>query len=169
MVFCVLLWATGNKTMDQKVFFRGVNHITVDTKGRMAIPSKYRQDLQDICHGALIVTAERDGALLIYPKPQWLKVEQRLHELPALDRDARKIQRLMIGHATECEVDANGRILLSAPLREHAAIQKLCLLLGQGNRFELWDQHRWSKYKESKIQEEINNEEVGEVLKTVNL
>ena len=155
--------------MEQEVFFRGVNHVTVDDKGRMAIPSKYRQDLDTICHGALIVTAERDGALLIYPKPQWLKVEQRLHALPAFDKQVRFIQRLMLGYASECEIDANGRILLSAPLREFAKIQKLCLLFGQGDRFELWDQHQWTQHRELRIQEEIDNKEVDEVLRNVNL
>ena len=126
-------------------FFRGASNVKVDDKGRVGIPSRYRDALSSICNGALVLTADLNGCILIYPKYEWSVVEKKLLELPSLNRQSRFLQRLMIGHASECDVDGQGRILLPTPLRKHAGIEKSSLLIGQGRKFELWSQKRWNK------------------------
>ena len=145
--------------------FGGVNNVTVDTKGRVGIPSKYRQELHELCNSNLVVTANIVGdiSILIYPKLYWVAVEEQLQKFSSTDREG-YIQRMMLSHATECEPDNNGRILLPPPLRKDMKIKKSCVLLGLGNRFELWDQKIWDNYREQKRQE-IHTEGADSVLK----
>ena len=132
---------------------RGVNNVTVDTKGRVGIPSRYRQDLQELCQGILVVTANiGNRSILIYPKISWVSVEEQLQKLSSTDIKG-YMRRMMLSHATECEPDSNGRILLPPPLRQDMKIKKSCVLLGLGNRFELWDQKIWDEYRERKMKE----------------
>ncbi|MDZ7749351.1 MAG: division/cell wall cluster transcriptional repressor MraZ [Halofilum sp. (in: g-proteobacteria)] len=120
--------------------FRGVTNLSLDAKGRMAVPARYRERLQAESDGRVVVTVDRDGCLLIYPMREWEAIERELVQLPSLNRQARRLQRLLIGHATECEFDAQGRILVPGPLREFAGIDRRVVLIGQGNKFELWDE-----------------------------
>lgn len=124
--------------------FRGVNALNLDTKGRMAMPSRYRDRLHEQCDGQLIVTVDRDRCLLVYPQSEWEVIERKLATLPNLDVQTRRLQRLLIGYATECAMDGNGRILLPPPLREFAALDKRVVLIGQGNKFELWNEQTWN-------------------------
>ena len=111
----------------------------------MAMPTKYRDRLQDLCGGQLVITVDRDDrCLLVYPLPEWEEIERKLAKLPSLNKQARRLQRLLIGHATECELDSAGRILLPPKLREYAGLDKQVMLLGQVNKFELWDEQAWS-------------------------
>lgn len=151
----------------KNIFFRGASNVTIDDKGRMGIPSRYRDVLDLSCKGALILTADVSGCVLIYPHPEWSSVEQQLLNLPSLNKQSRFLQRLMVGHATECEIDSQGRILLPTPLRVHAKLKKQSLLIGQGRKFELWDQTQWKKECDFRIDEENNNKEMSEVLKSV--
>jgi len=123
---------------------RGATKVTLDAKGRLAIPTRYRDRIAQRCDGQLVVTVDKDYCLLLYPLPDWEDIERKLMRLPSLDKRARRLQRLMVGHATEVEVDGHGRILLSRELREFAGLDKQAVLLGQGNRFELWDEERWN-------------------------
>lgn len=123
---------------------RGVTNINLDAKGRLAIPTRYRQQLAESCDGQLVVTVDRDHCLLIYPLHEWEEIERKLVKLPSLNVEARKLQRLLIGHATETELDSSGRVLLPAPLRTFAHMDKKVVLIGQGNKFELWDEERWN-------------------------
>ncbi|HEC30090.1 MAG TPA: transcriptional regulator MraZ [Gammaproteobacteria bacterium] len=125
--------------------FRGVNIISLDAKGRFAMPTRYREQLDESCSGKLIVTVDRDHCLLIYPFPEWEEIERKLVKLPSFNRQARGMQRLLIGHATELDMDANGRMLLTPPLRKFAALEKRAVLIGQGNKFELWDEQTWNQ------------------------
>lgn len=129
--------------------FRGVNALNLDAKGRLAIPSRYRDRLRGCCDGQLIVTVDPDRCLLLYPLPDWEAIEHRLAALPNLNAQTRRLQRLLIGHATECEMDGNGRILLPQPLREFAMLEKRVVMIGQGSKFELWDEGRWSENREA--------------------
>ena len=104
--------------------FRGVNTVNLDSKGRLAIPTRYREQLVRLCEGQMVVTVDRDGCLLLYPLPEWEEIERKLARLSSFQKQTRRLQRLLIGHATECEMDANGRILLSQPLREFAGLEK---------------------------------------------
>ncbi|WP_455211357.1 division/cell wall cluster transcriptional repressor MraZ [Kaarinaea lacus] len=122
---------------------RGLNELTLDAKGRLAIPTRYRQELTDSCGGQLVVTVDRDHCLLVYPFPEWEIVEKKIVKLPALNSRVRQLQRLLVGHATEVEMDGSGRVLVPPPLRDYAALDKKVVLLGQGNKFELWDAQRW--------------------------
>jgi MraZ protein len=94
----------------------------------------------------LIATVDRaDRCLLIYPLPEWEEIELKLRRLPTLNPLARRLQRLMIGHATDLDLDGSGRILLPPSLREYAGLSRAAMLIGQGNRFELWDETQWNQ------------------------
>jgi MraZ protein len=124
--------------------FRGATKVTLDAKGRMVIPTRYRAALNQSAQGKLIVTVDRDQCLLLYPLPEWEVIERKLMALPSLNAQARKLQRLMVGHATDVELDGHGRVLVPPELREFAALGQHGMLIGQGNRFELWDETRWN-------------------------
>ena len=128
--------------------FRGINNIAVDAKGRMAMPARYRERLLEGCGGRLVVTVDRDHCLLVYPLPEWEVIESKLIELPSLNKQARLLQRLLIGHATELEMDAQGRILLPAVLRDFAGLKKKAVLSGQGKKLEIWDEDTWGENQE---------------------
>jgi len=129
--------------------FRGVNTLNLDAKGRMAMPSKYRERLLARCEGQLVVTVDlHDPCLLLYPLPEWEDIERQLVRLGNLNPQARRLQRLLIGHATEVELDGNGRILLPPPLREFASLDKRIALTGQGKKFEIWDEPVWNEHRE---------------------
>ena len=124
--------------------FRGINNLALDTKGRMAMPSRYRERLLENCDGQLVVTVDPDGCLLVYPLPEWEIIESKLVKLPSFNKRAKSIQRLLIGHATECDMDGQGRILLPTLLREYAGLTKKMVMIGQGKKFEIWDEEVWS-------------------------
>lgn len=132
--------------------FRGINNLALDTKGRMAVPSRYRDRLLDACGGRLVITVDRDHCLLVYPLPEWEIIESRLIALPSLNKQARLMQRLLIGYATECELDSQGRILLPNMLREYASLGKKIVLIGQGKKFEIWDEDVWNQSQEQWIE-----------------
>jgi MraZ protein len=95
-----------------------------------------------------VVTIDRDHCLLLYPLPDWEEIERKLMRLPTLNIQARQLQRLMVGHATDLELDGHGRVLLPADLRAFAGLTRDGVLLGQGNRFELWDEPRWTERRD---------------------
>jgi MraZ protein len=138
--------------------FRGINNLALDTKGRMAMPSRYRDRLLEGCGGRLVVTVDRDHCLLVYPQPEWDIIESKLVELPSLNKQARLLQRLLIGYATECEMDGQGRILVPAMLREFAGLQKKIVLIGQGKKFEIWDETAWDDSQEAWIESVQNGD-----------
>lgn len=134
--------------------FRGVSNLSLDAKGRIVLPARYRERLLEICHSEMIVTIDTEQpCLLIYPLPEWELIEEKIEALPSFNPTTRRIQRLLIGHATEVEVDGNGRMLLSNPLREYAQLGKKVVLIGQGKKFELWDEGIWSQRMESWLSE----------------
>ena len=129
--------------------FRGATKVTLDAKGRLAIPTRYRERIAASCDGQLVATVDRDYCLLIYPFPDWEEIEQKLVALPSLNKQARRLQRLMVGYATEIDIDGHGRILLPRELREFAGLGRQAILLGQGNKFELWDEESWKKKRDA--------------------
>ncbi len=129
--------------------FRGINPLSLDGKGRLAVPAKYRQHLWETAGGQLILTIDRDRCLLLYPFPVWENVERQLIQLSSTNPRARALKRLLLGHAEECALDANGRILLSAPLREFAHLEKRVVLVGQGNKFEIWNEQAWHDWRDA--------------------
>lgn len=137
--------------------FRGVSSINLDAKGRLAIPTRYREELQESCERQMIVTIAMDehcvreqGCLWLYPLPEWEKLELTISKLPALNKVAGRLRRFLIGNASECEMDAQGRLLLSDKLRKFAGMEKHIVLVGQLNKFEIWDEAAWNE-KENEL------------------
>jgi MraZ protein len=150
--------------------FRGATKITLDAKGRLAMPTRYRERIDERSNGRLIATVDQsDPCLLIYPLPEWEEIELKLRRLPTLNPAARKLQRLMIGHATDLELDANGRILIPPSLREYAKLSKAAMLIGQGNRFELWDETLWNENREQWLQADAPVEDLPPELASLSL
>jgi MraZ protein len=150
--------------------FRGVNTLNLDAKGRMAMPSKYRERLLDQCSGQMVVTVDRsDACLLLYPLPEWEDIERKLVRLGNLNPQARRLQRLLIGHATEVELDANGRILIPPPLREFAKLDKRVALTGQGNKFEIWDEATWTEQRDNWVTSDDEQAELSADLESLSL
>ena len=134
--------------------FRGASNLSLDAKGRIVLPARYRERLLEMCHSELIITIDTEQpCLLIYPLPEWELIEEKIEALPSFNPATRRIQRLLIGHATEVEVDGNGRMLISNPLREYAQLGKKVVLIGQGKKFELWDEAIWSQRMETWLSE----------------
>ena len=123
--------------------FRGIYHITLDTKGRLSVPAKVRAQFEAESADGLILTAELEGQLLLYTLPEWEKVEEKLVKLPSFDPQIRRLKRLYMGNAAECELDSTGRVLIPPPLRQRAGLDKKVVLSGMGNKFELWAQEVW--------------------------
>ncbi len=124
--------------------FRGVAQLVLDAKGRLAIPSKHREGL---CNGGsrLVITADPGGCLLLYPLTEWEPIQAELMRLPSFDPTSRGIQRLLVGHADDVDIDAAGRILVPPALRQYARLDKNVVLVGQGRKFELWDAAAWQR------------------------
>lgn len=123
----------------------------------MSFPSRYRERLQEYCGGDLVVTVDPDHCLLIYPLPDWEDIQQKLQRLPSLNPAARGLQRLLIGHATDVPMDNSGRVLIPPPLREFARLDRKVVLVGQANKFELWDEGAWSARREVWLTEAPKN------------
>jgi len=140
--------------------FRGVNAINIDAKGRMVMPTRYRERLKEDNDDKMIITIDTDEhCLLIYPLHIWENIENKLAQLPSFNKAARRIQRLLIGHATEADLDSNGRMLVAPLLREYAGLTKQAVLIGQGKKFELWDDTHWQEKRGQWLAEEAGAEE----------
>ena len=147
-----------------KALFRGTSSLSLDVKGRLTMPTRYRQDVMDKCDGNMIITADPDRCLLLYPLEEWLGIEQKIAALPSLNKQSRIIQRFMLGHATDVEVDKNGRLLVPPTLRSFASLDKQIMLVGQGKKFEIWDDARWHQNTELWIEEiSDKNELIGDL------
>lgn len=120
--------------------FMGEYNHTVDAKGRLIVPSKFREQLGD----EFVVTKGLDGSLFVYENSEWKSLEEKLHTLPLTNANARKFSRFFLAGATTCEVDKQGRILLPAILREFANIEKDAVLVGVGSRIEIWSKESWT-------------------------
>ena len=133
------------------------------------MPVRYRQRLADSCEGRLVITVDRDHCLLLYPLPEWEEIERKLVKLPSFNKQARRLQRLLIGHATEVDLDGAGRLLLPPPLREFASLDKAIVLIGQGNKFELWDEALWNERRDGWLAEDDDLEELPAELESLSL
>jgi MraZ protein len=149
--------------------FRGANKLTLDVKGRMVMPTRYRERLQELCGGKLVVTVDKDQCLLIYPLPDWEEIERKLMRLPTLNPQARRLQRLMVGHATDLELDGHGRVLLPPKLREFGLLTRDAMLIGQGSRFELWDEARWNERRDEWLASDDTTADLSAELETLSL
>jgi len=151
------------------ILFRGEFALNLDSKGRLAVPSRFRERLGDSCNGKLIITISLfEPCLVVYPMGDWQELEDELGRLPAFDAKAQAIKHLLIGHAAECDLDGNGRVLLSQSLREFAGLDKRVRMVGQVRKFELWDESRWTERRKQLLaQVEELKEEPSEALRTL--
>jgi len=130
--------------------FRGECSLSMDSKGRLAIPTRYRDRLTESCAGKLVATISlMDRCLSVHPFPDWQRIEDEIKALPALDPEVRAISHLLIGHATECDLDGHGRILLPQSLRDFASLDKRVHMVGQVRKFELWNEDAWNERREN--------------------
>jgi MraZ protein len=126
---------------------RGVSQCALDAKGRFAVPQRYREALADGNAGStrLVITADPTRCLLLYTLPEWEPIEKKLMALSSFNATSRALQRLVVGHADDVEMDAAGRLLVPPALRQYAGLDKTIVLVGQGNKFEIWDDARWNE------------------------
>lgn len=134
------------------------------------MPAKYRDVIAESAAGQIVITVDHaDKCLLVYPMDQWEKVERTLMGLPNMNRRVRNMQRLILGHAAELELDAQGRVLLPAPLREYAGLDKKAVLVGQATKFELWDADIWQDARDQWLQEAQDDDEANDILAQVSM
>ena len=140
--------------------FKGIHNINLDTKGRLTIPTKYRSTINDQSGGNMVVTIDpEEKCLLLYPVTIWVEIEKKINAMPNINKNARRIQRLLMGHAEDLEIDKNGRILLSRPLRTVTEITKKIMLIGQGEKFEIWSEDTWNNRVNTWRSEETDESE----------
>lgn len=152
---------TANGGTDGAVF-RGVTHVALDAKGRLAIPARYRDSVlggEPPGTGAprpqLVITVDPSGCLLLYPRANWEPIQAHLMALSSFDESIRRLQRLLVGHADDVELDAAGRILIPPELRAFARLEHRAVLVGQGNKFEIWDEPRWQEQMEKAAEQAV--------------
>jgi MraZ protein len=129
--------------------FRGTTNLSMDAKGRLAVPAKHRDALFAQSSGNVVLTAHPHGCLLLYPQPAWEPIESKLMALSSFDKQSSGLQRLLVGYAEDVLVDAAGRLLISPTLREFAGLEKDVMLVGQGSHFEMWNLGAWRKQLEN--------------------
>ncbi|MFK8260269.1 division/cell wall cluster transcriptional repressor MraZ [Erwinia sp. AnSW2-5] len=136
--------------------FRGATLVNLDSKGRLAVPTRYRETLIGESQGQMVCTIDlHQPCLLLYTLPEWEVIEQKLSRLSSMNPAERRVQRLLLGHASECQMDNAGRLLLANTLRQHASLTKEVMLVGQFNKFELWDEQTWYQ----QVKEDIDAEQ----------
>jgi MraZ protein len=131
--------------------FRGVTTVSLDSKGRLVVPARYRDALVARAEGRVVVTADPIGCLLLYPEPEWEPIETKLMGLSTFNSRIRHMQQVLVGYAEVLDLDANGRILLTTSLRQFAELDKSVVLVGQGMKFELWNDARWAARVEGAV------------------
>ncbi|MTD27398.1 division/cell wall cluster transcriptional repressor MraZ [Erwinia sorbitola] len=151
--------------------FRGATLVNLDSKGRLAVPTRYRETLIGESQGHMVCTIDlHQPCLLLYTLPEWEVIEQKLSRLSSMNPAERRVQRLLLGHASECQMDNAGRLLLANTLRQHASLTKEVMLVGQFNKFELWDEQTWyQQVKEDIDAEQSSQEPLSERLQDLSL
>lgn len=125
--------------------FRGATNLSMDAKGRLAVPAKHRDALLIQSAGNVVLTAHPHGCLLLYPQPAWEPIQAKVMALSSFDNQSSSLQRLLVGYAEDITVDAAGRLLISPTLRGFAGLEKEVMLVGQGSHFEIWNMQAWHK------------------------
>jgi|TARA_B110000444_G_scaffold241149_1_gene257223 MraZ protein len=149
--------------------FKGIHNINLDGKGRLTIPTTYRNTISDQSNGNMVVTIDsEEKCLLLYPANIFSNIEKKINDLPSFTKNHRRIQRLIIGHAEDLELDSNGRILLPKPLRLVAEMSKKITLIGQGQKFEIWSDDIWNN-KVNKWRSEETDESEESVLSDIRI
>lgn len=125
--------------------FKGITNLNLDSKGRLAMPSRYRDLLREQCEGRLVVTRDvEEPHLMIYPEPTWKEIESQIDALPGNSPALKRIRRLLVGFASDVALDGSGRLMVAPSLRDYAGLDKAVVLVGVGKKFELWDEAAWN-------------------------
>jgi MraZ protein len=150
---------------------RGATSLNLDSKGRLAIPTRYRDAIVSRCEGKMLVTVNntKEHCLWLYPMDEWDKVEEKIVALPSFNPDHQKLKRFLLGYASDVDMDGSGRLLLPAPLREFAMMTKSILLVGQGNKFEIWSEELWAARRSQWLQEEFDTESLSVEMEQLSL
>lgn len=130
--------------------FQGAAALSLDAKGRLAIPARHRDALA-VENGQVVLTAHPHGCLLVYPVPAWTPIRDKVLAAPSLDPLSAQLKRLLVGFAQEEDLDAAGRVLVAPSLRQFARLEKQVWLVGQGSHFELWSDAGWQKQQEAML------------------
>ena len=148
--------------------FRSSSNVSLDSKGRLAIPSRFRERLMGIADGCLVQTLNPlDRCLWLYPLPAWELIEEKLAELSDFDKQSRRTKQMMRGYATDCQLDSHGRILVPTELRNYAQLDRQATILGQGNKFEIWNRENWDEQRDNWLSDEKGTSTVA--LQTLSL
>ncbi len=140
--------------------FRGTSAITLDTKNRITMPTRYREEIFADSQGKMVCTVDLQyPCLLLYPLPEWEEIELKLCELSSMNRAERLAQQKLLGNASDCELDKSGRLLINGPLRQHAGLEKNIMLVGQLRKFEIWNETAW----QGQMQQDISGIAPSEV------
>lgn len=147
--------------------FLGSHAINMDAKGRLAIPAKLREEITQLCGGRIVLTVNPSGdrCLLLYPEPEWDVLRPQIDALPNMNTRVRRLQRLVIGNAAPMELDSAGRILVPPTLRHFAHLEKKLMLIGQGNKLEIWSEERWFEW----LDESLDDEEIPPEMEALSL
>ena len=132
--------------------FRGVSTLTLDAKGRMAIPSKYRERLLDNEDGEMVITRDHRDCLLLYPLSEWEVVEEKIQSFSSFDKNAQAIRSLYMNNASDVKLDSGGRILIPSDLRDSLSLGKKVVLSGQVKKFELWTEASWANERTKSLE-----------------
>jgi len=125
--------------------FRGANAINLDAKGRIAMPARYREQLVVECAGSMVITKDLfDPCLLLFPLTEWQSLETKLAGLSSTNRQHRAIKHILLGHATDIELDKNNRFIIPPSLRQLVGLDKHLFLVGNGRSFQIWDESQWN-------------------------
>ena len=143
--------------------FRGSFEHTMDSKGRVSVPAKFRDIIADRYDGRLVLALDFDRCLAVYPLEEWEKLEEKIRTLPMMQKEVKEFMRFFFSSASECELDKQGRILIPPTLRERAAINKTVLLVGIINKIEIWDSAVWEARNSQNI------DKIGEALSSLGL
>jgi MraZ protein len=128
--------------------FQGATSLSLDAKGRMAVPARHRDALLKAAEGHLVLTAHPHRCLLLYPAPDWEPIRARILAAPSLEAQSAKLRRLLVGFAVDLDMDAAGRVLVAPELRQYAGLEKDIWLVGQGSHFEVWSDAGWKQQQE---------------------
>jgi MraZ protein len=143
--------------------FRGSFEHNVDSKGRVSVPSKFRDIIAERYEGKLVLSIDLDRCVTVYPLEEWERVEEKIRSVPQMQKEVKDYMRFVFSAATECELDRQGRILIPPALRERAGISKSVVVVGIINKIEVWDRATWDARRSQ------NSDKIGEVLASLGL
>jgi MraZ protein len=138
--------------------FRGHSHNTIDPKGRIIIPARFREEISQ--NGDVVMVTRLDGSLVVYPYNTWLEIENKIIALSEKSAEMRRFRRVFVGSAAELTCDKQGRILIPPALRQHAELEKEIVLVGSLKHFEIWSRDRWDR-ENALLIEDMKKEEFG--------